>query len=99
MGVFELVIMNDELRDMISAGASTDQLRDACRKQGMHTLREAGLRAIFNGILDDRGSGARDDVRKTISPWSVVRGPWSKTEKSVVGGLWSVVKDRPGSCL
>ena len=49
MGIFELVIMNDELRDMVSAGASTDQLRNACRRQGMTTLRESGLRAIFNG--------------------------------------------------
>jgi type IV pilus assembly protein PilB len=48
-GIFELVTMNDELRDMISAGASTDQLYASCRKQGMVTLRESGLRAIFNG--------------------------------------------------
>jgi type IV pilus assembly protein PilB len=49
-GIHELVIVNDELRDLISAGTSTDQLRMACRKQGMITLREAGLRAIANGI-------------------------------------------------
>ena len=49
MGIYELVLVNDELRDMISAGASTDQLRAACRKQGMSTLRHAGLNAIFDG--------------------------------------------------
>jgi type IV pilus assembly protein PilB len=49
MGIFELVIINDEIRDLISGGASTDQLRTACRKQGMTTLRESGLRAIFEG--------------------------------------------------
>ncbi len=49
-GIHELVVVNDELRDLISAGTSTDQLRNACRKQGMVTLREAGLRAIFNGV-------------------------------------------------
>jgi type IV pilus assembly protein PilB len=49
MGLFELVIMNDEVRDMVSSGASTDQLRIACKKQGMQTLREAGLRAIYSG--------------------------------------------------
>ena len=42
MGIYELMIMNDELRDMITAGASTDELRAACRKHGMGTLREAG---------------------------------------------------------
>ena len=34
MGMFELMIMNDDLRDMIIAEASTDELRDACRKHG-----------------------------------------------------------------
>ena len=48
-GIFELVIVNDDLRDLISAGGSTDQLRESCRKAGMQTLREAGLQAIFSG--------------------------------------------------
>jgi type IV pilus assembly protein PilB len=49
MGIFELVIINDEIRDLISAGASTDQLRVACRRHGMQTLRESGLKAIYEG--------------------------------------------------
>ena len=49
-GVFELVVMNDELRDTIASGASTDQLRTACWGQGMTTLREAGLKALFSGV-------------------------------------------------
>jgi type IV pilus assembly protein PilB len=49
MGIFELVLVNDEIRDLISAGASTDQLRSACRKQGMQTLRESGMHALFDG--------------------------------------------------
>jgi type IV pilus assembly protein PilB len=49
LGIFELVVMNDELRDLVSGGVSTDQLRIAAKKQGMMTLRESGLRAIFDG--------------------------------------------------
>jgi type IV pilus assembly protein PilB len=49
-GIYELVVMTDEIRDMVSSGASTDQLREGCRKNGMVSLREAGLRAIFNGV-------------------------------------------------
>ncbi len=49
MGIYELVLMNDELRDLVSAGASTDELRTACRRQGMITLRESGLRSIYQG--------------------------------------------------
>jgi type IV pilus assembly protein PilB len=61
MGLYELVVMNDELRDLISSGASTDQLRNACRKQGMSTLREAGLRAVFSGFTT-----IEEVVRETI---------------------------------
>jgi type IV pilus assembly protein PilB len=49
-GIHELVTITDEIRDMISQGASTDQLAACCRQQGMQTLRESGLRAIYNGV-------------------------------------------------
>ena len=49
-GIYELVPINDSIRDMISQGVSTDALRNACRQLGMTTLRESGLRAIFNGV-------------------------------------------------
>jgi type IV pilus assembly protein PilB len=49
-GLFELVVMNDELRDMISSGASIDSLRKACWGQGTTTLRKAGLKALFSGV-------------------------------------------------
>jgi type IV pilus assembly protein PilB len=61
MGIFELVIVNDEIRDMISSGASTDQLRSTCRKQGMTTLRESGLRALFDGR-----TSIEEIVRETV---------------------------------
>ena len=49
MGIYELVVMNDTLRDMIVAEVSLDEFRGACRKYGMRTLRESGLLAINNG--------------------------------------------------
>jgi type IV pilus assembly protein PilB len=49
-GIFELATMNDDVRDAISAGASTEQLRARCWAQGMTTLREAGLKALHNGV-------------------------------------------------
>jgi len=60
-GLFELVLMNDELRDLVSSGASTDQLRIACKKMGMTTLRESGLRALFKGATT-----IEEVVRETI---------------------------------
>ncbi len=49
MGIYELLVMNDTLREMVVAEASLDDFRNACRKFGMRTLREAGMNAIHNG--------------------------------------------------
>jgi type IV pilus assembly protein PilB len=49
MGIYELVIMNDKLRDMVVAEVSLDEFREACRQHGMRTLRESGLQAIHSG--------------------------------------------------
>ena len=50
VGLFELMIMNDELRDMIIEGASTDELRDKACGYGMRTLRQCGIDNIFIGV-------------------------------------------------
>jgi len=61
MGIFELLIMNDALRELVIAETSLDEFRDACRKSGMRTLREAGLRAIHAGLTT-----IEDVVRETV---------------------------------
>ncbi len=50
MGIYELLIMNDTLREMVVAEASLDDFRNACRKFGMRTLRETGMGMIHNGF-------------------------------------------------
>jgi type IV pilus assembly protein PilB len=50
VGLFELMIMTDDLRDMIMGNAQTDELRVQARKQGMVPLRDAGVKACFDGI-------------------------------------------------
>jgi len=50
IGIYELMMMSDEIRDAIAAEASADDLRDIARQQGMTTLREAGLKLIFDGL-------------------------------------------------
>ena len=49
-GIYELLEVTDEIRDMITAEASVDELRNMARTQGMTTLREAGLKMIFDGV-------------------------------------------------
>jgi len=50
IGIYEFLIMSDEIRDAIAAEASGDDIRDIARQQGMTTLREAGLKLIFDGL-------------------------------------------------
>ncbi len=61
MGIYELLIMNDTLREMIVAEASLDDFRTACRKFGMRTLRETGMQMIHNGA-----SSIEEVVRETM---------------------------------
>ena len=48
--IFEIMLLDDELREMIMERASTNVLRQAARKRGMRTLRESGLMAIYDGL-------------------------------------------------
>jgi len=48
-GLFEIMVMDDKLRDLIMDDASTQILMEQCRKNGMRTLRESGLLAIYDG--------------------------------------------------
>jgi type IV pilus assembly protein PilB len=49
MAIFEIMLLTDRLKELIMKQASTEQLRHVAREQGMRTLRESGLLAIFDG--------------------------------------------------
>jgi len=61
VGLFELMILNNELRELIMQNASTDDLREAARRGGMVTLRDAGMKACFEGTTT-----AEEVIRETI---------------------------------
>jgi type IV pilus assembly protein PilB len=48
-GIFELLVMNDTLRNMVNERAPTVVLRQKAIEMGMVTLRDDGLRNIFDG--------------------------------------------------
>ena len=50
VGLFEIMLFTDEIRDLIMNQASTAVLREAGVKNGMRLLRENGLAAIYDGI-------------------------------------------------
>jgi general secretion pathway protein E len=47
--VAELLILNDELREMIVAREPIRKLKEAAKRSGMRTMREAALEAAANG--------------------------------------------------
>jgi type IV pilus assembly protein PilB len=61
VGLFELMIINDEMRDMIMRNASSDDLRTTAVKYGMIPLRDYGLNYVFEGITT-----ADEVVRETV---------------------------------
>ena len=48
-GLFEMIKVTDAFREMINSGAATLVLRQNAIEQGMRTLREDGIRSIFDG--------------------------------------------------
>jgi type IV pilus assembly protein PilB len=60
-GIFELMVMNDEIRDVINRGGGTEQIREVALEQGMRPLREAGLRRIFDGTTT-----CEEVIRETV---------------------------------
>ncbi len=50
IAIFEIMVFNDEMRDLIMNRASTNVLRTAGQKAGMRMLRYNGMVAIYNGI-------------------------------------------------
>ena len=61
LGTYEIMLLDDEMRDMIIKHASTQVLRMEARKRGMRPLRLSGLMAIYDGITT-----IEEVVRETI---------------------------------
>lgn len=60
-GIFEIMVFTDDMKELIMEHVSTNVLRNEARKQGMRTLRQAGLLAIFDGTTT-----IEEVVRETI---------------------------------
>jgi type IV pilus assembly protein PilB len=61
MAIFEIMMVSDAVREMIMDKAPTSHLRDLSRREGMRTLRESGLLAIFDGT-----TSVEEVIRETM---------------------------------
>ena len=50
MGIYELMTMTPQVREMAFKGESTQNVRKMARKQGMHTLFEDGMIKAIRGL-------------------------------------------------
>jgi type IV pilus assembly protein PilB len=50
VGIFETMVFNDDVRELVMKGASTSLLREAAVRNGMRTLRESGVMLIYDSL-------------------------------------------------
>lgn len=63
-GIFELMVVDDELRELVMANARTNVIIQAAVKKGMHTLRDDGMRKVLAGdtTIEEVLRVTQDDV-------------------------------------
>jgi type IV pilus assembly protein PilB len=61
LGLYEIMLLDDEMKDAIIKHASTQVLRQMSKARGMRTLRQSGLMAIYDGVTT-----IEEVVRETI---------------------------------
>ena len=61
IGLFELLILDDELRDMIMENKTTDDIRNVAKSKGMTLLRDMGIDYVFDGTTT-----AEEVIRETV---------------------------------
>jgi type IV pilus assembly protein PilB len=61
-GLFEIMTISERLRQLMMDNVPTSRIRDAALEEGMSTLRESGLSAIYDGVTT-----IEEVVRETIA--------------------------------
>src|SRR5215203_3824676 len=61
VGLYEVMEISEQLREMILSGASSMDLRRTAREEGMYTLRESGLCKVREGV-----TSIEEVVRETV---------------------------------
>ncbi len=50
LGICEIMVLDDQMREMIMRHESTNLLRNAAKQRGMRSLRDSGLAGIYEGL-------------------------------------------------
>ena len=49
IGIYEVMVVSEKVREVIMQRANADQLRELARKEGMHTMMEDGIKKVLAG--------------------------------------------------
>ncbi len=49
LGIYEMLVMDDSLRDMVTRNPDVTHLRKLCRERGLVTLRDDGFQKVLKG--------------------------------------------------
>jgi type II secretory ATPase GspE/PulE/Tfp pilus assembly ATPase PilB-like protein len=49
LGIYELLVMDDSLRDLVTSNPDVTHLRKLCRERGLVTLRTDGFQKVMKG--------------------------------------------------
>ena len=47
--MFEIMEVNEEIRNLIAENGTTEELEEAAKRSGMRTLRQNGIRYVLDG--------------------------------------------------
>jgi len=50
MGVYELLLITEEIRELIREKGSATQIKKLARRNGMLSMKEEGLRLVIRGL-------------------------------------------------
>jgi general secretion pathway protein E len=50
VGIFELMLVDDDLRGMVSQNVDSKSIKQKAQQKGMHTLRTDGARKVLQGM-------------------------------------------------
>jgi type IV pilus assembly protein PilB len=50
LGIYEMMVMDDSLRDVVTSNPDVNQLRKLCRERGLVTLRQDGFDKVMKGM-------------------------------------------------
>jgi type IV pilus assembly protein PilB len=50
VGLFELMLLNDQLREMVMENSPADELRKVAKDNGMIPLRDYGMEFVYEGV-------------------------------------------------